>query len=675
MFEKRTESSDLYTPAQWLVDMLGGSHKTKSGASVDEFKAMRTSAVFACVRVLSEGVASLPLPVYQRQGRGKTKAKNHYLYEILQHQPNPEMTSFTFRETMQMHLGLWGNAYSEIEYDGGGKVKALWPLPPNRTTPRRDRKSGKIMYDCILPDGKKVTLHSDQVLHIPGLSFDGLKGLSPIGYARESIGVALATEEFGSRFFENGTNIGAVAEHPGQLSEQGSQNLRNSLNESYSGLGNSHRLMLLEEGMKFHKIGIPPNDAQFLETRKFQVRDIARFYNIRPHMIQDLEDATFSNIEHQGIEHVIYTLRPWLIRWEQNINTKLFTKEGRKTYFAEFLVDALLRGDILTRYQAYAIGRQWGFLSADDIREKENQNPLPDGQGDMYLVPMNMIPAEQAKINDSGIRSNHGSECGCGCNSNIETRGKPTNRKLNARQLRSATQRNRMASSFKPMLEDAGKRIVRRERNDIKRALKDHIGKRSQTSFLTWLENYYENFPDFIRTQIQPVLQSLSDSIKTAVEEELGTELEMNAENERFVRNYALAFASRHTGSSLGQLRALINDAEDDEIAYDEVDQRLDEWEEKRPGKIAMRESTQSSNALAKMIYAFAGVSYLRWVTLGSDACSICQQLDGRRVSINNDFVGRDETLEGEDGNEMQVYKPAGHAPLHQGCVCQIVAD
>jgi len=368
--------------------------RSNTGVSVTETTALSVVTVYACVRILSETLASLPLLLYKRLGRGKQRAVEHPLYQILHDVPNPEMNSFTFRETLMAHLVTWGNAYAEIEWDNYTKVKALWPLRPDRMQVWRE--NGEIVYKYLLPNSAGIAvLPSYRIWHIPGLGFDGLIGYSPITLAREAIGLSLATEEFGARFFSNGAAPGGVLEHPAKLSKEAQENLRKSWNEMHSGLSNQHRVAILEEGMKWSKVGMPLNDAQFLETRKFQRNEIASFFHIPPHMIGDLERATFSNIEEQALEFVVYTMRPWLVRWEQSINQKLLTPDERAEYFAEFLVDGLLRGNIQARYQAYATGRQWGWLSANDIRELENQNPLPGEEGDIYLNPMNMVPALQ----------------------------------------------------------------------------------------------------------------------------------------------------------------------------------------------------------------------------------------------------------------------------------------
>ncbi|MCX7903035.1 MAG: phage portal protein [Caloramator sp.] len=373
---------------------------TNAGVYVSEETAMRTTAVYACVRVLAETVASLPLSLYKRLDRGKEKATYHPIYFLLHDMPNSEMTSFTFRETLMTHLILWGNAYAQIIRNSKGEIIELWPLMPNRMDIERDKETGKLIYR-YLTDSGEVILQKEEVFHVVGLGFDGFKGYSPIQMAREAIGLSIATEEFGARFFANGARPGGILEHPGVVKDP--ERLRKSWEEVYKGTKNSHKIAVLEEGMKYHEIGIPPEDAQFLETRKFQLNEICRIFRVPPHMIGDLERATFSNIEHQSIEFVVHTVRPYLVRWEQAISKCLLNEGERRIYFPKFTVDGLLRGDFKTRMEGYAIGRQNGWLSPNDIRELEDMNPIPEGQGgDIYLVNGNMIPANKAKDVEGG---------------------------------------------------------------------------------------------------------------------------------------------------------------------------------------------------------------------------------------------------------------------------------
>lgn len=377
--------------------LMGGS---SSGRRVTETSAMQMTAVYSCVRILSEAVASLPLHVYLRTDSGTEKATEHPLYRVLHDEPNPEMTSFIFRETLMTHLLLWGNAYAQIIRNGRGEVIGLYPLMPERMKVDRD-ESGHIFYeyrvnDSDVPLNKKSTvkLNESDVLHVPGLGFDGLVGYSPIAMAKNAIGMAIATEEFGAKFFANGATPSGILEYPGTVKNP--EAMRESWSKGFSG-SNSHKIAILEEGMKYTPISISPNEAQFLETRKFQINEIARIFRVPPHMVGDLEKSSFSNIEQQSLEFVKYTLDPWVTRWEQSIIRRLFTEDEKKKYFVKFNVDGLLRGDYQSRMNGYATARQNGWMSANDIRSLENLDKIPEeAGGDLYLINGNMLPLNKA---------------------------------------------------------------------------------------------------------------------------------------------------------------------------------------------------------------------------------------------------------------------------------------
>lgn len=328
--------TSLADPDSWLWDALGA-RRSDTGVAVNERTAMQSTAVFACVRVLAETLASLPLPVYRRIGNGKEIARDHPNYRILHDRTNPEMSSFTFRETLQGHLALWGNAYAEIETAKSGRVLALWPLRPDVTRPFRLPNGQRAFRTTI--DGEQIELPEDRVMHIPALGFDGLLGYSPVALFRQSIGLALATEEFGAKFFGNGSRPGGILTHPGKLNKDAKERLKEGWTAAYGGLTNAQRVAVLEEGVTWTQLGIPPEEAQFLETRKFQVTEIARIYRVPPHMLADLERATFSNIEHQSIDFVVHTVRPWLVRWEQAMAWSLFSERDQGVAFAEFQVE------------------------------------------------------------------------------------------------------------------------------------------------------------------------------------------------------------------------------------------------------------------------------------------------------------------------------------------------
>ena len=382
---------------------LGG---TTSGKTVTERSAMQMTAVYSCVRILAEAVAGLPLHLYRYNADGgKEKAIDHPLYLLLHDEPNPEMSSFVFRETLMTHLLLWGNAYAQIIRNGKNQVVALYPLMPNKMSVDRD-ENGKLYYtyyrgsdEAIRDRQYAVKLQPSDVLHIPGLGFDGLVGYSPIAMAKNAIGMAIACEEYGAKFFANGAAPGGVLEHPGTIKDPA--RVRESWQHTFGGSGNANKVAVLEEGMKYTPIGISPEQAQFLETRKFQINEIARIFRVPPHMVGDLEKSSFSNIEQQSLEFVKYTLDPWLVRWEQSIYRTLFTESEKKELFVKFSVDGLLRGDYATRMSGYATARQNGWMSANDIRELENLDRIPAEEGgDLYLINGNMC-----KLADAGIFS------------------------------------------------------------------------------------------------------------------------------------------------------------------------------------------------------------------------------------------------------------------------------
>ena len=378
---------------------MGGS---TSGKPVNERSAMQMTAVYSCVRILAEAIAGLPLHLYRYSENGsKEKAIDHPLYRLLHDEPNPEMSSFVFRETLMTHLLLWGNAYAQIIRNGKGEVIALYPLMPNKMTVDRD-ENGQLYYtyqraseEAHIMEGTSVRLKPYDVLHIPGLGFDGLVGYSPIAMAKNAIGMAIACEEFGAKFFANGAAPSGVLEHPGTLKDP--KRVRDAWQSQFGGSSNSGKVAVLEEGMKYTPISISPEQAQFLETRKFQINEIARIFRVPPHMVGDLEKSSFSNIEQQSLEFVKYTLDPWVIRWEQSMQRALFTTDEKSEFFIKFNLEGLLRGDYQSRMNGYAIARQNGWMSTNDIRELENLDLIPDELGgNLYLINGNMLPLANA---------------------------------------------------------------------------------------------------------------------------------------------------------------------------------------------------------------------------------------------------------------------------------------
>jgi len=390
--ERRTFLSGLKTVSPALWDQLHLS--SSAGPVVTENTALKCTAVLACVKVIAETLASLPAAAYVQTPTGKIKTPEHAVHQLIHNRPNPLMTPFTFKETMMAHALIWGNAYAEIVRDGRGRPVELWPIPPLRVPlVMLDDKEG-LLYTVITWNQNETVMPARNILHIPALGFDGFLGKSPIRLAAESIGLSLAAEEFTSKFFSNGVQMSGIAQHPGKLSEEAAKRIANDIKSRHGGLDNAWRVMVLEEGMQWKETGMKLVDAQLQELRQFQIADVARVFRVPLHLIQEHEKTTSwgTGVESFNQAFVMFCMRPWAVRWEETIQQKLFLP-SESNHFVQFNFDALMRGVLKDRYDAYAIARQWGWLNADEIRELENLNPVGGDAGQAYLNPINFAPA------------------------------------------------------------------------------------------------------------------------------------------------------------------------------------------------------------------------------------------------------------------------------------------
>lgn len=621
--------------------------QTATGISVTERKALTYVPVLACARVLAEDVASLPLITYRHlQLRGKERATSHPLYNLLHTQPNPEQDSFMFRSMLQMHAGTWGGGYAEIVTANGWPV-ALWPIPPWRVQARRTPE-GLLYYHISSPSidevGQRqgVDLWGSQVFRVFWLTLDGVTPISPVAYGREAIGLGLGTQEYGARFFANDARPGFVLEHPGSLSDTAYKRIRGTFEARHQGLSRAHRVALLEEGMKVHEVGIPPEDAQFLETRKFQRSEIAGLYRMPPHKIGDLDRATFTNIEHQAIEYVVDCLRPWLVRWEQAILSQLIPREERSDVFAEFLVDGLLRGDTTSRYAAYAQAINSGWMNRNEPRLLEN---LPAIEGlDQFLIPLNMVP----------VAAPPGA--------------------AQRQEQRSVVGRRKLADAYHRIFALAAERIVRREKADVLKLAEAHLAKRNGTSFAEALRTFFGGHEAFIRREIGPVLVSYAEAIHADASGDLRADVGLPPELEVFMAAYLTGFTARWIGSSSGQILSVTGAAlaqAGDPVAS--LGDRFTEWLSTRPEKTAAWETIQAGNAVAKETYRLAGVTKLVWSASG-DACPYCSALDGKTVEITKNFISAGEEFQPDGADSpLTTTVDLGHPPAHAGCVCSVV--
>jgi HK97 family phage portal protein len=649
-----------------LTDLFTGA-ATSSGSRVTVDSALHVAAVYACVRILSETIGSLPLPLYRRlEGNGKERDSKHPLYALLHDLPNPKMTSMELRENLVGHVALWGTAYCEVERDSfSGRVKGIWPLNPAASEP------------IAMPDGigvlttiggERLALPATRTWRIRGFGTGAYQGLSVITQARESIGLAQATEEYGARFFGNDSRPGGVLKHPGKLKTDSAKSLKESWETAFGGLSNKHRVAVLEEGVEWQAIGIPPEDAQFLETRKFQITEIARWFRIPPHMLADLERATFSNIEHQSMEFVTHTIRPWLVRIEQSITRDLLTGTERGTWYAEHLVDGLLRGDTLSRYQAYSIGRNGGWLSANDIRDRENMNPI-DG-GDEYLTPMNMALAGEMEPE---------LESEPAASAEPAARSVAAATVLRARVRVGSESRRRIARSYRRLISEASQRVLHRERADVLRQAEKQLDGADPEPFLRWLDGYYaeDQLPAYVRRVYEPVLLSLSDQIQADAAQQIGSTVGLTDDLEQFVRDYTKTAAFRYGRSSLGQLSEVVRRRQQESEAdyLDALEERFGEWDETRPGKLAVTHSVRCNCAITRETWRGGGVVRIEWATFGNN-CPWCDSLDGKIVGIEETFAKQGQELKPEGAPSALVpHRDIGHPPVHLACDCGVEPD
>jgi HK97 family phage portal protein len=390
LFDRRSMENPA-VPISEALDNIFASQRTTAGTVVTNEGALALSTVFACVRLIAGGVSMLPLKVYKRLDDGEEVSRSHPLYNKLRYRPNPMMTAASFRWAMQAHMLLWGSAYAEIERNQANQPLNLWPIHPSKVRVVVDGSTK--VYMVRGADGTEKPHPPDSILHLMLHTLDGYTGMSVLQYARQSMGLGLAAEEFGARFFGGGSRLSGVLKHPAALSDGASARLRASWEQIHGGLANSHKVAILEEGMDFAAMSVPPNDAQFLETREFQVEEIARWFGVPPHLVGHTSKSTSwgSGIEAQNIGFLQYSLDPWLNVWEETLAWELFG--DRSDHFCQFERKGLLRADVASRYQAYAVGREKGWLSGNDIRRLEGMNPASGL--DVYLVPRNMAPADR----------------------------------------------------------------------------------------------------------------------------------------------------------------------------------------------------------------------------------------------------------------------------------------
>jgi len=630
---------------------------TKSGNRVNEVSSLNISAIYSAITIIAGTIASLPRRIYKRlPDGGKIPAVDHPLFDRLYNKPNSsDMTAWSWIFSQIVHKYLWGNWYTYIKGDSY-RNREFIPLLPDRTY--LDLENTNKYITNI--DGKETNILRRKMLHIPHFSFNGKTGFGVIHFARESLGISMALDEFAARFFSNGANNGGVVTYEGKMDEADLKRISADFNKKYSGLGKSHNTVFLGgKSPKFEKLDSDAEKAQALQSRQFSVVEVARWMNLPPHILKELSRATFSNIEQQSTELVMYSFLPLVTQIEQAMNLSFFDDEERKDYFVKFELKGLLRGDLAARTNFYTAMLDRGIFNGNDVLELEDMNPQPDGLGDIYMVPFNMQNKEaikKVKTEPDPVRNNPSRII-------TDTRTKK----------RSANLRRKITNQLIPRFRNYGNEIVSFEVENIRALVKEHLTERDSSDFKTEITNFYrDEFRERITELAGPLINGYSGAIIPVSQDEINSEMDITSMMDEFEREYLNYFISRHINSSRGQILGLVKDNTDTDALIDEIIlERMSEWEAKRPEKIVMRESIRAESAFARNVFLVCGISKLVSYSVGK-SCPYCNALDGVVIGIEDSFLPAGEFQpEGAD-EPLTVSSPKKHPPYHDGCDCGI---
>lgn len=633
--EKRSMS---VKDAQGWETILGP--RTSSGVTVSPQRAMSVPAALSAIRLLSESVASLPLVLYRkdRQG-GRERATDHPLHRLLHGSPNDRQTAFMLKEVIMLGLLTDGNGYCLVDWQENGQPSALWPVESNKVYIDQDPATGRIVYKVTLGTGM-IDVAPENILHVPGLCFDGLRGYSIIFAAREALGSAISELSHGATFFQNAAMPSGVLTHPGKLREETSEKLRSYWNQAYGNPSQAHRTALLEEGLKYEQISINNKDSQWLESRAFSVKEVARIFRLPPHLLGDLERASYSSIEQQNLEFLQYTLRPWLTRIEQSINLKLLTPKEQKSLYAEFTTADFLRADTKTRFESYEVALRSGWLNVNEVRQRENMPPV-DG-GDAHLFQLNMAPLNEAQNQRRGHSEAH----------------LATKPKIEYRSIARETNKAKIEGAVRELLDEEGSTLL---------SLIDDNS--SEAEIKEILQRYYEERGPAVKAKMQPLFAGMTQALQRAAAEKANAVPWSEAEMVPFVERQAETFSSKHVGIGLTMALAAAALPEPKRELAETFEAAL----EARPSKAAHLSSTALEADTAYETFRKAGVTKLQWVT-EQDACEFCAQLSGKIVGIEQPFVREGEEIPGPGGQAagLTARSPRISPPLHLGCHCSI---
>lgn len=649
----RIDNPKVPLSAANILDALGMGQPTPAGVAVTHDRALGITAFWAGVGKIAKTIASLPLEVYEKQGETRRQAVEHPARKLLFQRPNPFMTPFTFKEIRTAHMLTWGNSYAEIERDGAGRPIGLWPLLPDRTGVEV-RNGAKLYWTEVKVKGTstRVWLAADRVLHVPGLSFDGLQGYNVIKVHRDSLGLSIAANQYGAEFFGNSGRPSGILTHPGKPDDAERQRFRDEWNQMHTGLTRVQRTAVLWGGMDWKAISVPPEEAQFLQTRELQIDEVARILDINPILLQHFTKATTwgSGVAEFLTAFGTLTIAPWLEREEDVLNYDLFREDERSRYYCKYNANALMRGDAKTQAEVLEVKRRNGVINADEWRALDEDNPLPDGQGKIYLVPLNMVPLDQI-----GQEPDMAPPPAAG-------------RSRAAQEQRSIKMRDRLRDAHRAAFEDGARRYIRRDVEALTAVAKRAAEAPDPATYLErWIEEFYPGQEQYIARIMLPLVSALAAAVGAVAADEVGAD---PLDLEVFSAEYAANLAAREAGASRGQIRALL-EIHAGQVLADALTQRASEWADTRPGKVAANEVVRVASGAARETWRAAGITQLVW-RANPGACPICREMDGRTVGIRDYFAQAGDVIKGEGASPLNVEGSIGGPPLHGGCSCSI---
>ncbi|HUV65289.1 MAG TPA: phage portal protein [Sedimentisphaerales bacterium] len=642
-----------------------GGRKTKAGTKIHETSAMTISALYAALNFLGGVVASLPLRVRRTLPAGGSEpATDHPLYDRLHAKANDSgLTAWQWIYTSLLHKYLWGNWWAHVNRFGGFE---LTPLLPDRTW--IDMRNPMIVHTRE-NNGREIILDRRDVLLIPHVSLGGVMGKGVVHYARESLGLIKAQEEFASGFFGSGVKAGGFVQVPAdqEMKEETRKGLQKDFNKKYGELGESWKAIFLTGGAEWNPNEIDATKAQVLESREFSIAEVSRWTGLAPHLLHDLSRATFSNIEELDLALVIFTITPIVTQAEQAMNVTFFDERERQTLYVKFDLKGLLRGNLEARAGFYTQMLDRGVFNADNVLALEDMNPQPEGLGKVYVMPLNMmnkkmiVGTQPLSLKVAPIRDVTPTRAGIAAPQRFVAQ-------------RTSAHRRRITIAYSTLWESYAAQILKEEAESLRSGITEWLGERSAAEFVTWLDTFYESFHERIDALSAPLLSSYADAILPIAQQEIGNDEDLEAQTQAFLSGadgYHDTFIRRHIRHSRGSLATAVTDAEDPEAAAEEV---LEDWKTLRPERLRLHESIRSESAFTRNVFVLAGVTKLVSVSYGK-SCPYCLALDGKVIEIQGAFLEPGDFQPEGAERPLTVTSIRRHPPYHDGCDCGIEAS